>query len=191
MGSSYSVNAAVFLIQTAFELYILIILLRFLFQWFRADFYNPISQFLVKATSPVLRPLRRLIPGVGGIDVAALVLMIGLQMLEIFFVALLMGYPHGVMGMLILAIAELLRLTLKVFLVSIIIQVILSWISPGNYNPAVALIDGLAEPLLRPVRNLLPSLGGLDLSPVVVLVLLQVATMILVDPLTDIGRGLM
>ncbi|HYY15707.1 MAG TPA: YggT family protein, partial [Gammaproteobacteria bacterium] len=132
---SYIADALTFLIKTVFELYILAVMLRFLLQLFRADFYNPISQFLIKITTPVLRPLRRWIPGFAGIDVAALALMAILQFIEIALIAAANGYIPGIGGLLIVSIASLLQLLIYVFIVAILIQVVLSWIAPDTYNP--------------------------------------------------------
>jgi YggT family protein len=186
MGGYFG-NAAVFLIQTAFGLYILAVLLRFLLQWVRADFYNPVSQFLVKMTTPLLRPLRRVIPGFGGIDFASVVLMLALQIIELVLVTQLLGQPSSAGGLMVLAVAELLSLLIKVFLFSILIQVILSWVRPGDYSPVSMLLYQLNEPLLAPARRIIPAISGLDLSPVLVLVLLQLSLMLLVAPLQDFG----
>jgi YggT family protein len=186
MGGYFG-NAAVFLIQTVFGLYILAVLLRFLLQWVHADFYNPVSQFLVKMTTPLLRPLRRVIPGFGGIDVASVVLMLVLQIIELALVALLLNQPMSVSGLLVLAVAALLGLLFKVFLFSILIQVILSWVRPGDHSPVSLLLYQLNEPLLAPARRIIPAFSGLDLSPILVLVLLQLSLMIIVAPLQDFG----
>ena len=183
----YFGNAAVFLIQTAFGLYILAVLLRFLLQWVHADFYNPVSQFLVKMTTPLLRPLRRVIPGFAGIDVASVVLMLVLQIIELALVALLLNQPMSVSGLLVLAVAALLALRIKVFFFSILIQVILSWVRPGDHSPVSLLLYQLNEPLLAPARRIIPTFSGLDLSPILVLVLLQLSLMIIVAPLQDFG----
>ncbi|HWQ95506.1 MAG TPA: YggT family protein [Gammaproteobacteria bacterium] len=186
MGGYFG-NAAVFLIQTVFGLYILAVLLRFLLQWVRADFYNPVSQFLVKMTTPLLRPLRRVIPGFGGIDFASVVLMLALQIIELVLVIQLLGQPLSVGGLMVLAVAGLLSLLIKIFLFSILIQVILSWVRPGDHSPVSLLLYQLNEPLLAPARRIIPAISGLDLSPVLVLVLLQLSLMLLVAPLQDFG----
>ena len=126
MGGSYIGNAATFLIETLFFLYILILMLRFLLQWVRADFYNPVSQFIVKATQPPLAPLRRIIPGLAGLDMAALVFMFALKLLELWLVTGLLGMSPQIGGLVMLSIAELLSLLINVFKFSILIQVIIS-----------------------------------------------------------------
>lgn len=187
LGSDYFSNPLVFLIKTAFGLYILAVLLRFLLQLSRADFYNPVSQVLVKVTQPVLRPLRRVIPGIAGIDIAAVVLLIALQLIELVLVSLVQtGAVVSLLPLLVLAVAELLDLVLNVYLVAIIVQAILSWVQPG-YNPATAILYSLTEPVLRPAQRIIPPLGGLDLSPLVVIVLIQLLKMLLLPPLYQLA----
>ncbi len=182
MGSSYVTDPLGFLINTLFGLYILVVMLRFLLQWVRADFYNPISQFLVKATNPLLIPLRRVIPSLAGADMAAVVLMLALQMLDLTLILLLKGAAIGLGSLFIVSIAELLSLLINVFIFSILIIVIISWINPGAYNPATNLLTSLTEPLLRPARRLIPPISGIDLSPLVVLIGLQVLKMLVIPP---------
>lgn len=191
MGGMYLSNAGVFLVKTIFGLYLLAIMLRFLLQWARADFFNPISQFVVKITNPLLKPLRRLIPGFFGLDFAAVVLMLVIKLIELSLVQAIVGGAWVFSGLLVVALAELLSLALDVFFFSILIQVILSWVNPGAHNPAVGLLHALNEPLLRPARRLIPPIGGLDLSPLVVMLVLQLASMLLVRPLQDIGVHLL
>lgn len=183
MGSNYLTNPLVFLIQTFFGLYILAVLLRFLLQWVKADFYNPISQFLVKITAPPLRILRRFIPGVGGLDLAALILAWGLKYIELLVIVLISSTTVSLLGPLLWAIPELVDLLLNIFLFAIFIQVILSWINPGSYNPASALLYSLTEPVLRPARRLIPPVSGLDLSPMLVMIALILLKMLLLPPL--------
>ena len=182
MGSSYFTNPVVFLIQVLFGAYILVVMLRFLLQLVKADFYNPISQFIVKATSPVLIYLRRIIPGLGGIDLSSVVFMWVLKAIELTLIVALAGLPLNLM-VFAWAIPELVRLAFNVFIFSILIQVILSWVNPGAYNPATALINSLTEPVLRPVRKIIPPMGGLDLSPMAAMIGLYLLQMLLLPPL--------
>lgn len=187
MGNPYASDAATLLIQTLFGLYILVVLLRFLLQLVRADFYNPISQFIVKATQPPLGPMRRIIPGFGGIDLAALVLMFLLQYAEIWLLSAIHGKAAGAVGIAILAVAELLKLTIYLFFFSIIVQVVLSWVNPHAHNPITALIYRLNEPILQPARRLLPPFSGVDLSALLVLIALQLALILIVRPVRDLA----
>ncbi len=190
MGGSYAGNAGVFLVQTLFGLYMGAVLLRFLLAVVRADFYNPISQFLVKVTNPPLVPLRRMIPSLRGIDIASLLLLLILQILELLVVGLISGVSFQPVGLVILAVAELLSLLFQIYFFTILIQVVLSWVSPGGHNPAVALLYSLNEPILGRARRILPPIHGFDLSPIVAMIVIQLLTILLVAPISDLGRGL-
>ena len=187
----YLSNAGVFLIKTLFGIYEIIILLRFLMQMVRADFYNPISQFVVKATSLPLKPLRRIIPGWAGMDIASLILLLMVIIIELLLLSLIANLPMpSAIGLIALAMVELLKLTINVFMFSVIILAILSWISPGGYNPVANLLYQITAPLMRPARRMLPPMGGLDLSPLVVIIVLYLLILLLVDPLQHWAAGL-
>lgn len=186
----YAGNAGVFLVQTLFGLYIGAVMLRLLLGLVRADFYNPISQFLVKITNPPLKPLRRIIPGVLGIDLASILLMLVLQALELILIGAIKGFGLHPAGLAVLSMAELLSLLINIYFITILIQVILSWVSPGGYNPAVSLLYSLNEPLLGRARRLLPPIHGFDLSPILIIIALQLILILVIAPITDLGRGL-
>jgi YggT family protein len=185
--SAYLTSPLVFLVKTAFELYLLAVLLRLVLQLVKADFYNPICQFIVKITHPPLRLLRRFIPPVGRVDTAAVVLMLALKMLGDYLVFWLQGGGAVAVGLLAgSAVVELVDLAFNVFLYAIVIQAILSWITPDPYHPLYSLLTDLVEPILHPCRRLIPPLGGLDLSPLVALIGLQVLKMLLIPPLQQL-----
>jgi YggT family protein len=187
---SFFVQAGVLIVQVVFGLYILAVLLRFLFQLVRADFSNPVSQFVVALTNPVLRPLRRIIPGLFGIDVASLLLLLMLKVIELYLVTTLLGAAPALGGIVVVALAELVVLTLHVFMIAIIVRAIISWFLPyGGYNnPVMGLLIRLTNPLLRPAQRLIPTIGGLDLSPIAVLVVLQLAVLLVQHLLVGLGR---
>ena len=162
------VEALIYIIQTLGSLYLLIVLLRFILQLVRADFYNPLSQFTVKATQPLLKPLRRLIPSIAGLDTASLVLAVLVQLLLMVVTLSLMGFnPVSVIPQLLVwSLIGVTSLFFKVFFFALIVSVILSWVAPGSHNPGAQLVNQLCEPLLAPFRKLLPNLGGLDISPI-------------------------
>ncbi len=191
MDNPYLSSASAFLIDTLFGLYILLILLRFLLQIARADFYNPICQFLVKATNPPLKPLRRIIPGLWKIDLASVVLMLALQICALWLIHLAAGRSISIDGLFVLSAAALLALTLNTFLITILAQVILSWVGPGRHNnPIFSILYSLNEPLLGPARRILPSMSGIDFSPLLVLVAIQLLKILAVSPLNDLGKAL-
>ncbi len=183
MTSSYLTNPIVFLVQTLLGLYATVVLLRFLLQWVRADFYNPVCQFVVKVTTPALRPFRQVIPGYAGMDLAALALAWFVKSLELAIVALIALPEASALGALAWAIPELVNLAINIFIATVLMRVVLSWINPDPYNPVAGLLDSLTEPVMRPARQLIPPVGGLDLSPVLVMVALVLLKMLLVPPL--------
>lgn len=187
MDSSYMTDPAIFIIDSLFSLYILAVLLRFLLQWCGADFYNPISQFLVKATHPPLRLLRRFVPSVGKIDTSSLVLVLTLQMLADFTILLLKGVAISIGALTILSLTQLVSLLINIFIYAVFARAILSWINPGTFNAASSILYSLTEPLLNLCRKFIPDLGGIDLSPLAALMLLQLAKMVLLPPLHQLA----
>ena len=160
-------TAAVYVLQTLGSLYLLIVLLRFVLQLVRANFYNPLCQFVVKATQPLLKPLRRIIPSIFGLDMSSLVLAI---LVQLALMALTLLLTYGTTGnplqLFIWSIIGVTALFLKIFFFALIISVILSWVAPGSHNPGAELVNQICEPALAPFRKILPNLGGLDLSPI-------------------------
>ena len=200
MGSGYFLSPLTLIVNTLVDLYVLLVLLRFLLQMLRADFYNPVSQFIVRVTTPPLRILRRFIPSVSGQDSASIVLCLlliyakflllrgmAIPMVHIGgFAAPIGAVSYG--GLLVFSIADLIALLLTVFLVAVIIKVILSWISPGHYNPVIGLVERIASPVLRPLQRMIPSIGGLDLSPLFAALLIIVVKMLIVPPFIYLGN---
>lgn len=153
---------------------------RFLLQACKVDFYNPISQGLVKATDPVLRPVRMVLPGYRNLDFAAFLAAVGAQILLIMsLTAIGGGYLGSITDLIVRALLEVIMLCIQIFWWSILIVIIAGWIAPGTYHPALALLAQITEPLLAPARRLLPPLGGLDFSPIIVILILGVIQNIL------------
>ncbi len=175
--NGYFSEAGIFLISVIFGFLILMIMLRFLLQWVRADFYNPISQFIVKISNPLLKPCRRVIPGVAGVDMAAIVLMLALKYVQLLLTYAIGGIPLHLLLILVLSITGLLKLLLYVFIFAIIISAIASWIAPGGYNPALSLIQQLTTPIVGPIQRRMKPVSGLDLSPLVALLILNLLVM--------------
>ena len=168
-----SENPLIFLIETLFDLYIIVLMLRFILQQVRADFYNPISQFIVKATSPVLNPARKLIPGLGGIDLPTVVVVLAFIALKILIISLLSGYSPSILALLLTGIRDFITLSLNIFIFAIIIQAILSWVNPDPYNPVSGILFSITRPVLQPFRRMIKPVGGIDLSPLVALIALM------------------
>jgi len=177
-------SAAIFVIQTLGSLYLLVVLLRFILQLVRANFYNPLCQFTVKATQPLLKPMRRVIPSLFGLDMSSLVLAIIVQMLLMAVILLLSYGMTGHIGyLLIWAIIGITSLFLKVFFFAMIISVILSWVAPSSQSPAAELVYQISEPVLAPFRKILPNLGGLDISPLLAILVIQLLQSYVIPPL--------
>jgi len=187
MSASYFTDPIVLIIEALSSLYILTVMLRFLLQWCGADFYNPISQFMVKATQPPLSLLRRYVPPIGKIGTSSLVLMLALQMLADFSIGLLQGAALGVGALTLISIMELINLLFNIFIFAIIARALLSWINPWHFDAASSILFSLTEPVLNIFRRVIPDLGGIDLSPLAALLFLQVARMIILPPLNQLA----
>ena len=166
----YGLNtAAIYVVQTLGSLYLLIMLLRFVLQLVRADFYNPLCQFIVRATQPLLKPVRRIIPSLFGLDMSSLLLAYGTT-----------GNP---LQLLVWSIIGVTALFLKIFFFAMIISVILSWVAPQSHNPGAELVNQICEPALAPFRRILPNLGGLDISPILAFMVLKLLDMLVINNL--------
>ncbi len=187
MGANTS-NALFYLVSTLFEVYMWIIMLRILLQMVRADFYNPISQLIWQFTQPLLRPVQSLLPKVRQWDLAAIALLVVVALAYINAIAAITGYGdrYGGLDSLLPAFWKLITMALNLYTFSLVIQAVLSWVGPGVNNPAGSILWSINEPLLRPVRRVIPPFSGLDLSPLVVIVLLQTVNLML--PLPGIFR---
>ena len=191
MGSGYFSQAIIFLVKLFFDIYILTLILRYLLTIVRVDSLNPLSTLIMKVTNPLLKPLRRTIPGYFGIDWASIISLFLVQAIEIILVALIItgGIP-AFSGLTMLTIAYLLRTILYIYLFIIIIQVIISWINPNVYNPITIIMYQISEPILKPIRQFIPSSGGLDFSPLVALIIINLLMILIISPLMDLGQKL-
>lgn len=186
----YFANAGQILIQFVFGALILLIVLRVLLQWVRANFYNPICQFLYKATNPVLMPLRRVVPSWRNLDVAGVVLAWLVTALKLVLLAATVGQTLGLLGLAVLAFADLLDFVLLLYIVLILARVVISFIGADSYHPLVPLVIQVTEPVLKPFRRLLPDVGGLDFSPMVAWLAIMLARVLIARPLLDAGMRL-
>lgn len=171
-------SAIVFIVNALTSLYLLVLLLRFWMPWLRADFRNPLAQGILRFTSPVVVPLRRIVPSYGRLDTATVLVAFIIQYLTVLLLLLILGQTAGIAAIAVTSIVKLVVLSINLFVYAIFIRIILSWISQGGYNPATAIITTLTEPLLRPFRRMLPPLGGFDLSPIFAVILLLAATIV-------------
>ena len=168
-------NVLDFLIHVLFTMYIYAVILRILLGFTRADFYNPFSQFILTVTNPVLTPLRKFIPSMGGIDTSAIVLILVLKFVELALRSFLIGKQVLLSALIVPSIIGVLQQILNIFIFAIIILVIISWVAPhmhGQSNPITPILRAITEPLIRPARKLIPPVGIFDLSTLVVLLAL-------------------
>ncbi|MDH3615246.1 MAG: YggT family protein [Gammaproteobacteria bacterium] len=171
-------SAIVFIVNAVTSLYLLVLLLRFWMPWLQADFRNPLAQGILRLTSPVVIPLRRIVPSFGRLDTATVLVAFIIQYLSVLLLLLIMGQAADISVIALTAIVKLVVLSINLFVYAIFIRIILSWISQGGYNPATAIIATLTEPVLRPFRRLIPPLGGFDISPIFAIILLLAATIV-------------
>jgi YggT family protein len=186
----YFANAGQIVIQFVFGALIALIVLRVLLQWVRANFYNPICQFLYKATNPVLMPLRKIIPAWRNLDIAGIVLAWLATALKLVLLYATVGQALGVLGLAVLAFADLVDFVLLLYIVLILVRVVISFVGADSYHPVVPLVMQLTEPVMKPFRRLIPNVGGLDFSPMVVLLVITLARVLVAKPLLDVGLRL-
>ncbi len=165
----------VYLIQTLLSLFLLAMLLRFLLQLVRADFYNPISQFVAKMTNPLVLPLRKIIPSYASFDLASLLLALLLQLAGVVAILLLNGIAlPGTLQLLIWSALGIIGLLVNIYFFALLAMIILSWVASGSKNPAIYLLYQITEPVMAPLRKILPSMGGLDFSPILVFIAINI-----------------
>lgn len=187
-------DAAEFLLRTGFDLLACAFFLRFWMQWARVPFRNAFGQFVVKVTDFAVKPLRRIIPGLFGLDWASLIPLFLAELLSVLAVSAVLGYPFaaagaGVLpGFLLLAMTAVLRLALYVLMGVILIQAVISWVNP--FSPHAPVFYALSRPVLGPFARVIPPIGGIDLSPMAALIVLQLALVAPVAALERYARGL-
>ncbi len=179
-------SAIVFIVNALTSLYLLVLLLRFWMPWLRADFRNPLAQGILRLTSPLVIPVRRIVPSFGRLDTATVLIAFVIQYLTIFLLLLILGQSADIAAIALTALVKLVVLSINLFVYAIFIRIILSWVAQGGYNPATAIIATLTEPVLRPFQRLIPPIGGFDISPIFAIILLLAAT-IVVNGLKPLG----
>lgn len=181
-------DAGLFLVKTIFDLYTMLIMIRFILQGVRADFYNPISQFVVKLTNPVVIPLRRFVPSIRGYDTSSLVWVFILTCIKLVLMCLLSTrtFP-AIHGLMIWALGDILKMIIDIFFFAILIQVILSWVAPMSHSPIISLVLKITSPVMGPARRLIPTIGGFDISPIPVIIGLQLLIILVASPVARTG----
>ncbi|GIU10662.1 MULTISPECIES: YggT family protein [Shewanella] len=171
-------NALTFLITTLFDLYLMVVILRIWLQMARADFYNPFSQFIVKATQPIIAPMRRILPSLGRFDTASFVLALLVVIVKVLLISLIAGGGIDILLFLMFAVVSVIKKAGVLLFWMLIIRAILSWFNQG-YNPIVMVMGQLTEPVLAPIRRIIPPIGGLDLSVMLVIIGMNFLNMLL------------
>ena len=172
-------TALIFIVKTLLGLLITVFLLRVLLPLCRADARNPLSQAVIKLTNPLVLPLRRVFPPFGRLDTASLLALLATQFASTALVLMLRGFPLSAPLLLQTGLRELLSLILQFYFFVILINALLSWVSPGTYSPAANILDSLCDPVLRPFRRLIPPIVGIDLSALFALIAIQALQILL------------
>lgn len=175
-------NAGVFLVQTVFGLYLTLVIIRFMLQLAKADFYNPLAQAVVKMTQPFVAVLQKVMPRTGRFSLATLVLAFLVQLLLIVVVLLIAGFdlPNPV-SLAIWSVIGLASQVLDLLFFAILASIVLSWLAPQTKHPGAYLLHQLTEPVMSPVRRMLPNLGGLDFSPILVFIMINLVDMLVIQ----------
>ena len=174
-------EAIMYLLRFVFDALLMILIVRVWLQWVKADFYNPLSQFIVKVSNPLVVPVRRLIPGFGGIDLATLLIAYAVATLKFVTLAALSGESLGALAFYI-GLLVLIKQAGFLLFVIMIVMAVMSWVVQG-YNTTLMVLSQLTEPFLSTIRKIIPNLGGLDLSMLVAFLAMNVINILLTNSL--------
>ena len=180
---NYIGNAGSYLSQTLFGFALFIVLLRFWMQWVRADFRNPFGQFIITLTNPFIIPLRKILPSIGSIDTATVVIAFVVASIKVFMLFTINQISPALLSFFTFTLGEVIQHSIYLFFAAIFIQIIVSWVNPYSDHPIVSIARSLAEPIMAPARRLIPPIGGLDISPILVIIFLQLSLQLIVAPL--------
>jgi YggT family protein len=186
------INATIFLLNFFISAYLYVLLLRMLMQKYRVSWHNPLSQFVIKISDPVVKPLRRWIPGLAGFDLSIVLVVFVIQCVGLWVLeSLLGGHSMAIVGLLIVSLGLCLAQLLNLYFFMVIVVAIMSWVATGRPNPLAAVFVSITEPLMSRIRRILPAMGGFDFSPVVVLLLIQMIKILFLGPLQGLGISLL
>lgn len=184
-------QASIFLIDCLFDFYLFILLLRFILQYLRADYYNPLVQFIVKITNPVVLPLRRYIPGYWGLDMATVAVIVAVTFVKIAFLSwITLNHLPSFFGLVLWMLGDLTLLILKLLFYALLLNILISWINPYQQTPLSSIVAKLTEPLLQPFRRFIPPIAGFDVTPIPVMIVLQLMITLIANPLINVGLKL-
>jgi len=183
---NYLSNATIYLIENLLGLILYIVLIRFWMQWVKANFRNPVGQFIITVTNPIVLPLRRLLPSFGSIDTATVVLAIALAIFKTFTLLAIAGYSIPVLKLITYSLGAVIESSIYIFMAAIFIQIIASWVNPYSQHPILEIARSIAEPLMAPARRLIPAIAGIDFSPFLVFIFLNLSLQLIVAPLQNL-----
>jgi YggT family protein len=180
-------NALIFLVNALFDIYLFILVIRLILVWVGANYFDPITQFIVKMTDFIVKPIRRRIPNVQRVEIATLIVILLLEICKFSFFTLLSAGVFNMGGILLLSMGDILKQIIQAFFYAIILQIILSWVQPAS-NASYLLMQ-VTAPIIRPLHRLVPNVGGFDITPIPALLLLQLLQIIIVQPILAMGYG--
>lgn len=185
---SDSIRAALlFLVSTIFDLFLFLLFVRVVLAYIGANYFDPVTQIVVRLTDFVVKPVRTVIPNNKGIEISTLLILFAVEILKFLIIGMLsFGFPH-ILGLLILAVGDMIKLAAQTFFYAILIQAILSWIQP--YSPMNNVLQQFNAPIMRPVQRLIPTINGIDISPIPAMLLLQLMIILVANPLMGLGLG--
>lgn len=181
-------TALLFLITTLFDIYLFILMVRIILVWVGANYFDPIVQFIAKSTDFLIKPLRRVIPNVYKIETSSILILFLIEILKFLLISLLSFGMPSVIGLIIMAFGDALKILFLTFFYAILLQAILSWMQPNSaINRTLFLFT---SPVMRPFQKLIPPVSGIDISPIPALIILQLMIIILVNPILALGLSL-
>jgi YggT family protein len=182
-------NATVFLVSTLFDLYLFVLIMRLVLVAMRVDYFNPLSQMIIKLTQKIIGPLRRIIPNYKHIELATVIVILTLEIIKFVLLGLILFGLPNLIGLLLLAVADSLKSLVNFFFYAIIIQAIMSWVSTGH-SPMTKVINKITAPVIKPFQRLIPPVGGMDISPIPAMIVLQLLIILFISPLFAMGWGM-
>lgn len=181
-------SALLFLVQTLFDIYLIVLFTRVILVYVRANYFNPLTQFIVKCTDFIVKPLKRIVPNYNNIEFASILLFILLEMIKILLLNFLEIGAANLLGLFVLAMGDGIKLIIQFFTYAIIIQALISWFP--NPSPLNHILYQITSPVMRPIQKMVPPIGGFDISPIPALILLQLLIIVLVNPIMSAGLNL-
>jgi YggT family protein len=186
--SGNSLNGAFFIVGLLFDFYITILMIRLMLALVHADYYHPITQFVIKLTNPIVKPLKRILPDIRGFEISTLLVMLIVSALKFFIIIMASFGVPNIIGLFILAFAELLNLFFQTLTIVVILQALISWINP--HSPLYPMLYKMTSPLMRPIQRMIPPISGIDISPIFVVIIFQLLIIVMVNPLKALGLSI-